>query len=252
MLNKIIHILRRDILVLRIPKTLLISSIRLDQKHKKEVLAENAIERTWHHKTPPFTSSDQILAAFATKRLAQVEPNGNLLPIRRLRNPQLIATYPSYLTVQAHELLIEVGTNWRKAVKAEGFDNRIRIAITSLIRTKPYQDTLVKAGKLADPDSAHTRGEAFDIDASGYYIDETPINPRTTMQSDFQDAFKELGADVFTDAFGDFSLYQPKVHEILKLVLMDMQKAGKLHFVHEFPGTGNDVFHVCRNPEYKI
>ncbi|MEO7617363.1 MAG: DUF5715 family protein [Candidatus Saccharibacteria bacterium] len=251
MLQKLIHFLRRDILVLRLPKTLLISSIRLDEKHKREVLAENAIERTWHHKTAPFTSPDQILAAFATKRLAQVVPTADLLPIRRLRNPQLIATYPSYLTTEAHALLLEIGSLWRQAASAAGFDERIRIAITSLVRTKAYQNTLVKAGKLADPDSAHTRGEAFDLDASGYYIDETPINPRTTMQADFQKAFKELGADVFTDTFGDFSLYQPKVHEILKEVLVDMQTAGKLHFVHEFPGTGNDVFHVCRNPEYK-
>ena len=250
MLQKILHLLRRDILVLRLPKTLLISSIKLDEKHKREVLAENAIERTWYHKTPGFKSSDQILAAFATKRLAQIVENDDFLPIRRLRNPQLIDTYPSYITSSASNLLIEIGTEWRTSMREQGFDDRIRIAVTSLIRTNAYQNTLVKAGKLADPDSAHTRGEAFDLDASGYYIDETPINPRTAMQDDFKKAFKELGAEVFEQSFGDFSLYQPKVHEILKSVLIDMQAAGKLHFVHEFPGTGNDVYHICRNPEY--
>ena len=129
--------------------------------------------------------------------------------------------------------------------------DRIRIAITSLVRTVPYQNTIVKAGKLADPDSAHTRGEAFDIDASGYYIDETPINPRTSMQADFMSAFKEIGADVYDQSFGDFSLYQPRVHELLKDVLERMMAEGKLHFVPEFPGTSNACFHVCRNPEYK-
>jgi len=196
MFKKIYSLLHKDILVLRLPKTLLISTIKLDEKHKREVLAENAIERKWHHKTPEFESPDQILAAFATKRLALVESDHNFLPIRRLRNPQLIATYPSYLTTQASELLHEIGDDWRKEMKDQSFDDRIRIAITSLVRTHAYQNTLVKAGKLADPDSAHTRGEAFDLDASGYYIDETPINPRTAMQADFKNAFKEMGADI--------------------------------------------------------
>ena len=251
MLKKLYRLLHPNNLVLRLPRTLLITTIKLDEKHKKEVLAENAIERKWYHRTPSFDSADHILAAFATKRLAQVEPSENFLPIRRLRNPQLVATYPSYLTVDAHNLMLEIGVEWRKSMKAEGFDDNIRIAVTSLIRTIPYQNTLVKAGKLADPDSAHTRGEAFDIDASGYYIGEIPINPRTGMQESFKTAFKELGAEIFEGSFGDFSLYQPKVHELFKEILIRFQAEGKLHFVHEFPGTGNDVFHVCRNPAYQ-
>lgn len=251
MLNKILHRLRRNILVLRVPETLLISNIKLDQSHLNEVLAENAIERSWYRKTPGFMTSDAILAAFATKRLALVEADANLLPIRRLRNPQLIDMYPSYLSTEANKVLIEIGIKWREAMKLEGFDGRIRIAVTSLVRTVPYQNTIVKAGKLADPDSAHTRGEAFDIDASGYYIDETPINPRTAMQADFMTAFKDMGADVFNQSFGDFSLYQPRVHELLKTVLEEMMAEEKLHFVPEFPGTTNACYHICRNPEYK-
>lgn len=251
MFKKIYHWLHRDVRILRLPRTLLISTIKLDQKHKREVLAENAIERSWYHKTPGFKSSEQILAAFGTKRLAQVVENDNFLPIRRLRNPQLVSTYPAYLTTDANTLLLEIGQAWRMQMKAEKLDPSIRLAITSLVRTVPYQNTLVKAGKLADPDSAHTRGEAFDLDASGYYIGDIPINPRTAMQADFKSAFKELGAEVYDQSFGDFALYQPHVHGILKEVLLSFQAAGKLHFVHEFPGTGNDVFHVCRNPEYR-
>ena len=251
MLKKLFKWLHRDVLVLRLPKTLLISNIKLDDAHKKAVLAENAIERKWHHHTPQFHSPEQILAAFGTHRLALVEPNDDILPIKRLRNPQLVATYPAYLTVNAHALLFEVGRRWREAVTKAGWDSQIRLAVTSLIRTESYQHTLVLAGKLADPDSAHTRGEAFDIDASGYYLGETPINPRTAMQDGFRQAFKAMGADTNGIAFGDFALYKPEVHTILKEVLIQMQQENKLHFVHEFPGTGNDCFHVCRNPEYQ-
>lgn len=251
MLKKLYKWLHRDIKILRLPKTLLISSIRLDEKHKQEVLAENAIERAWYHKTPQFQSAEQILAAFTTKRLAQVVPTSNFLPIMRLRNPQLISTYPSYLTTDAHGLLLKIGENWRLKMVEEKLDGQIRFAVTSLVRTQAYQNTLVAAGKLADPNSAHTRGEAFDLDASGFYIGETPINPRTAMQEDFRNAFRALGAEVSDQAFGDFGLYNTRVHELLKEVLQTMMTDGALHFVHEFPGTGNDVLHVCRNPGFK-
>jgi hypothetical protein len=251
MLKKLYKWLHRDLKILRLPKTLLISSIRLDEKHKREVLAENAIERSWYHKTPQFKSAEQILAAYTTKRLAQVIPSTNFLPIMRLRNPQLVSTYPSYLTKDAYALLLKIGEQWRLKMVEEKLDNQIRIAVTSLIRTQTYQNTLVAAGKLADPDSAHTRGEAFDLDASGFYIGETPINPRTALQEDFRTAFRSLGAEVSDQVFGDFGLYNHRVHEILKNVLKDMMASGDLHFVHEFPDSGNDVFHVCRNPEFK-
>lgn len=236
--------------LLRLPKTLLISNVVLDSEHKRAILAENEIERSWYRGVKGFETVDQILAAAAVGRLTKVEPAPDYLPIMRLRNKKLIHTYPAYLTASSKALLDEIGAEWRKRMLEAGFDPRIRLAVTSLLRTMTYQATIVRAGKLADPESVHTRGEAMDLDASGYYLDETPINPRSQMQKDFAKAFKDMKADMVAAEFGDYALYEPEVHTILKQVLLGMQEEGKLHFVHEFPGSGNDAFHICRNPAY--
>jgi hypothetical protein len=234
-----------------IPKTLLLSTTNLTDSHLQAVLSENEIERSWYEDVPGYRTIDEIRADVETGKLVKVEPDNNIVPIMRLRNPELVDTYPPYLLKDAAVLLIEVGEAWRRAMDQAGLDKTIHIAVTSLIRTTDYQATLVKAGKLADPDSPHTRGAAFDLDASGYYLGETPVNPRNGLHPAFHQAFKELGAELPAPAFGDAKLYNPRVHELLKMALEAMQRAGKLHFVHEFPGTGNDVYHVCYNPEYR-
>lgn len=231
-------------------KTLLISTTKVSYDHLRSVLSENEIERGWYKNRPGYNSIEQIKADVETGKLVKVEENSNTRPIMRLRNPDLADTFPPYLTQGAAKVLDEAGEEWRRAMDREGFDKTIRIAITSLIRTLEYQADLVKAGKLADPQSVHTRGGAFDLDASGYYLVDTPINPRSGLQSSFKKVFKEMGAALPAGRFGDERLYKPRVHELLKTVLETMKADGKLHFVHEFPGTGNDVFHVCHNPEY--
>jgi hypothetical protein len=250
MVKRIIDQVRRRFVGLNLPQTLLLSNIQPDQAHKQAVLSENAIERRWYKNTPRFENLAQILAAAGTGRLAKVDASANYLPIMRLRNPKVMESYPPYLTKPAKKLLDEIGTSWRQQAEKAGLDKNIRLAVTSLVRTVPYQDTIVAAGKLADPGSAHTTGEAFDIDASGYYLGETAINNRGNLQGLFQKAFIEMGADMPSAKFGDYSLYRPQAHHILKEVLIKLQAESKLHFVHEFPNTGNDVFHVCRNPHY--
>lgn len=234
-----------------IPKELLQSNIRVDKKEKKEVLKKIAIERKWHEKTPALKSHKEVIEKHRSGQLKKVAGNDNFLPILRLRNPELIKEYPPFLTEAAAQLLEEICTRWRQEMNKTGADPDIRVAITSMVRTKKYQKKLVRAGKLADPKSVHTKGEAFDIDASGYYLGETPINARKNIQGSYAAAFKKMSAEIKAPAFGDYSKYNPKVHKLLKKVLTEMQKEEKLHFIHEFPNTKNDVFHVCRNPEYK-
>ncbi|HSX48565.1 MAG TPA: DUF5715 family protein [Candidatus Nanoarchaeia archaeon] len=250
MVRKTFQDLQRRILALKLPKALLLSNIELDTKHKDDILRQNQVERDWYKDEPPFQSLVQVLTAYGTGRLVKVEPNLDYQPIMRLRNPKLAESYPGYLTAEAKKLLEEVGHLWRLKMDEAGQDKAIRLAITSLVRTQAYQNTIVKAGKLADPNSVHTRGEVFDIDASGYYLGDRPVNNRQNLREGFKEAFRELNAEVDSPDYADFSLYKPDVHLLLKQVLNSMQKQGKLHFVHEFPGTGNDVFHICRNPEY--
>jgi hypothetical protein len=234
-----------------IPKTLLLSTTKLTDDHLQAVLKENEIERSWYADVPGYDSIEAIKADVEVGNLVQVKGDANMRPIMRLRNPELAETYPPYLKTTAAALLAEIGDDWRREMEAEKLDQTITIAITSLVRTLEYQATLVEAGKLADPQSPHTRGVAFDLDASGYYLGDVPINPRSGMQADFDEAFGELGIDDRAVRFGDQRLYDPHVHRLLKQVLELSQADGKLHFVHEFPGTGNDVFHVCVNPGYQ-
>ena len=235
----------------KIPQLLLMNNVQLSRQHLEEVLKENEIERQWYRDVLPFESYASILKAAADGGLEKVKPTADYLPILRLRNPALGETYPAYLTKEAKAVLDEIGRTWRQRADAERIDRKVRLAITSLARTQPYQQLIVKAGKLADPESVHTRGEAFDIDASGYYLDNVPINPRQDREKEFAAAFKELGAELDSPHFGDFHLYNPKVHDILHEVMNQLQKEGKLHFVHEYPNTNNAVFHACRNPRYQ-
>lgn len=251
MVAKALNHLRRRFAALRLPKPLLMNNVNLDPEHKRQVLAEVAIERDWFKKVEPFQNLAQILSAYGSGRLAKVEITANYSPILRLRNPKLAESYPGYLTKAAKILLDEVGQRWREQAEASDIDRGIHLAVTSLVRTQPYQNTIVKAGKLADPNSVHTRGEAFDIDASGYYAGDVAINARSAVHNDFQQAFKELDAELPTPQWGDYSRYNPKVHDILRRVLDEMSREGKLHFVVEYPGTTNRVFHVCRNPNYQ-
>lgn len=251
MVRRTIQDLQRRISALRLPKPLLLNNVDLSQAHLKAVLKEVEVEQQWYKDVPPFQSLAQILSAYGTGRLVKVESNLDYQPIMRLRNPKLAESYPGYLTPEAKKLLNEIAHHWREQMEAAGLDKAIRLAITSLVRTTVYQRTIVKAGKLASPDSPHTRGVAFDIDASGYYIGETAVNARQGEQAKFHEAFKELGAELPQPTYADYDRYNPAVHELLKQVLITMTKDQKLHFVIEYPGTTNQVFHVCLNPSYQ-
>lgn len=241
----------RDKTYLRLPGLLLMNNVNLSEEHKREVLKQVKIETEWYKNQPGYESFAHILSAKAKGALVSVTSTRNYAPILRYRNPRLAEVYPPFLSPAAKEILEEVSSRWRDEADKKGIDPEIKLSVTSLIRTIPYQNTIIKAGKLAAPDSVHTRGEAFDIHGSGYYAGEVPVNNFSHKQSDFEQVFKKLNAALTSPAFGDSSLYNPQVREILLFVLSQMQEEGRIHFVNEYPDTANEVFHICRNPSYQ-
>jgi len=233
-----------------LPTVLLRNFIKITDKDIYLVRKQTAIERRWYKKVKPFTSIQEILLAAKRGQLVKITPTKNYCPILRLRNNQLIEKYPPFLTTAAKNLLDEISEKWRSLCSEAKIDSQIRLAITSLVRTQKYQDILIKSGKLAMPNSPHMRAEAFDIDASGYYLGEVPINPRSNYQKQFAKAFSAISAELSSPPFGDYRLYNPLVHQILLKVLKQMKRENKLNFVYEYPKTTNACLHICRNPDY--
>lgn len=53
-------------------------------------------------------------------------------------------------------------------------DAGIPLQITSSVRTRSEQASLVRAGRSRDPRSPHLLGQAFDVDVHGYGRDQIP------------------------------------------------------------------------------
>lgn len=200
---------------------------------KKEELEEvrklSETERAWWKDFPPYETNEQILDDFEKGVLAKIEDDENLKLIMRFLNPELEKWQP-YLNKYTVALLCEVGGRWREKMKAAGLPDNIRLPVTSLIRTKKYQEEIISAGKLAMPDSPHTKGQSFDIDGCGYYIEDSVVNPRQCEN------YQEI--------------YRPLVHQILKEVLDEMKNEGYLSYIQENKNTGNQCFHITRNPAH--
>lgn len=200
------------------------------EKEELEKVRElSEMERAWWRDFSPYETNEQILEDFEKGALERIEDDENLKLIMRFSNPELEKWQP-YLGKEAARLLREAGERWRERMKAAGLPDDIRLAITSLIRTKKYQEEIIKAGKLAMPNSPHTKGQSFDIDGCGYYIKDSVVNPRQCENY--------------------LKIYKPLVHQILKEVLDEMKEDEFLTFIQENKGTDSQCFHVTRNPSY--
>jgi UDP-N-acetylmuramoyl-tripeptide--D-alanyl-D-alanine ligase len=235
---------------INLPHRLLKNNIDLSQKHLEEIKSATVIERQWYEQAKPFKTLAEILAAAKTGRLQKIEPSPNYLPILRFRNPKLAGIYPPYLKAGTKVLLEEVTSRWRKETAIQGVGPDARLAVTALIMTEAYRDELIKAGKLAIDKGPHVLGEAFDIDGCGYYLGESPVNPRRQTHAEWDAVFGQMGAQLARPDFQNYDQYNPKVHQALQKVLEDMMKEGKLHYVLEYPGTTNASYHICRHPDY--
>ncbi|NOY35435.1 MAG: hypothetical protein GXP44_00715 [bacterium] len=206
---------------------LLSKGVAAEKEELEEVRKLSEMERAWWRDFPPYETNEEILDDFEKGILAKIGDDGNLKLIMRFSNPELEKWQP-YLNKEAARLLREVGERWREKMKAAGLPDDIRLAVTSLVRTKEYQKEIISAGKLAMPDSPHTKGQSFDIDGCGYYIEDSVVNPRQCEN------YREI--------------YKPLVHQILKEVLEEMKNEGRLSYIQEYKNTGNQCFHTTRNP----
>lgn len=89
--------------------------------------------------------------------------------------------------------------------------DRIALMLSSTIRTEELQRDLSRQGYPAATRSSHTYGLAFDISVQG------------------------------------FNHYNPEVSNILKEVLLGLQREGKINFIDE---QRQQVFHVAISPNY--
>lgn len=185
-------------------------------------------ERKWWGNAPAYENLEQIEKDIERGILEKVESDKNVKLITRFISGEF-KEWPPYLHKETVIMLKNIGEKWRNKMEEIGLPDDIQLAITSLIRTKEYQEDLIKRGKLALKDSTHTKGQAFDIDGCGYYLNGKPINPRQDEE------YKKE--------------YNPKVHELLKEVLDEMKSQEVLNYILEFEGTTNQCFHIARNPQ---
>ncbi len=208
---------------------LLSKGVVAQKEELEEVRRLSEEERMWWKDFLPYETTEQILKAIERGILEEIKGDENFRLIMRFSNPELEKWQP-YLDKNAAALLSEVGERWRKKIKVSRLPNDICLALTSLVRTKKYQEEIINAGKLAMPDSPHTKGQSFDIDGCGYYIGDSVVNPRQCEN------YQEI--------------YKPLVHQILKEVLGEMKNEGHLSYIQENKNTGNQCFHITRNPAY--
>lgn len=188
------------------------------------------IERNWWRTLPAYETAEDIMRDVESGFLKKIESDENLKLIMRFENSDL-KEWPPYLPKETAALLKEVGRRWREKAAQKEISEETRLAVTSLIRTTAYQEELIKRGKLAMPESPHTKGQCFDIDGCGYYNGGKAVNPRQT--DDYQNS------------------HNPNVHETLKETLEEMKAENCLNYILEYKGTDNQCFHITRNPAYQ-
>lgn len=221
------------------------------QDELDRVEKETEIERTWWSARPSYNSYQAILDDVASGVATKVVGTKNYLPAMRFRNDKLNAQYPPYLEADTKKLLDELTAEWRTRMDAANLDSNIRLAIASLTIAEDYQKQLATSGKLAILGNPHVRGVAFDIDASAYYLNETPVNDRSSVKEEYNKRFTDAGAAAYVPKYHNFDEHLTREPlEILLDVLREKKRKSQLNFVHEYPGTNNASYHICRNPEY--
>ena len=198
-----------------------------EERERVKRLAETELEWWGHIKS--YKKPEEILKDAETGKLVEVLPDDSFELIMRLINPKLENWQP-FLKESTYHLLREVIRRWRNKMDSNGLPKNIKLSVTNLIITKEYQRKIIKLGKLATDKASHTKGQSFDIDGCGYYMDGTAINPR------------------FTENYR--KIYIPEVHKLLKEVLDEMTEEKVLHYILEFEGTNNQSFHITRSPAY--
>ncbi len=199
-------------------------------EERKKIKSSLKLEYKWWGDKQPYKRVEEIIEDCKNGKLLRVASTNSFKLIMRLENPDLTDWQP-YASSSVISLLQRVGEAWRKKMREAGLSDDIRLPITSLVRTVKYQNNLIEQGKLAAENSSHTKGQSFDIDGCGYYIDDDVVNPRFTPN------YKEI--------------YEPMVHALLRETLEEMKSDGSLNYIPEYENTDNRCFHVTCSPNYK-
>lgn len=221
------------------------------------VLEATAIERQWYGDTPRYHTNEDVIRAINAGRLIEVILTQDILPIHRLRNP---ATdnwcYAGRLVVRR---LFQMADLWRAEIDEQGLDpeGRLRLSVTSLVRTVEQQKRIVQSGALAVPNSTHEVGEAGDFDASGYYrwdcregLQSIPHPDRSPYRVDTisRTLHESAGLGNHTPPIRRPELYDARITDTLVGVAHQMMMDGLVNTVVEFPNTSNRCVHFAANP----
>ncbi len=233
----------------------LAEDVEADKVHIDELLD---MERAWYADTPRYPDNDAILNAAAAGELVFIGTDENVRPVKRFRNPDLHYTYPPYLAPHAAATLGALGMLWRIEATKLGIHPDVRLAVTSLTRSREYQKVIVTAGKLGVLDSTHQTGGTFDFDLQGYSV----INfsgTRDAVVSTRKPAKQETIAEAFET---DYRIrrddpirlgpewFMPEVPRALLTAAQIMFDHGCISMVPEMVGTKNSALHVAAIPPH--
>lgn len=212
-------------------------------------------ERAWYAGATRFQDQSDIWRAVQDGDLVRIESNENHHLIRRLRLPdgERPEGLDPFLTPNASILLNLYGSMWRERLESLGIeDPQLRLALSSLVRSQRYQDSIVAKGRLASPDSTHCTGNTWDFDGCAY----TRIDPETGRALSIvspaglavrQAAIVKMYGKESTDMTSEG--YDEKVVLASYDVAHALQDRGAINLVSEFPGTHSAVLHIAGTPE---
>lgn len=213
-------------------------------------------ERQWYEDTPRFLTNKNIQSAIKKRELRLIDETKDLRPIARFNAS--VEGFTPYLTSNAKRASKAFGSLWRVMLEKEyGIVNpSLRLAVTSMVRTQKYQDTLVKNGRFASPDSTHCTGNAFDIDLSGYYVHESDVQVVSHVDPRRRKASQKIGtliARQLGETYNSKSItdhYDERITHAALLAAEVMYEEKSINMIHEFKDTPHACLHVAVNPNY--
>ncbi len=217
-----------------------------------------SLERGWYADAPRFQTRQDIHDAVRSGELVQLHRSFDVLPIGRFGLG--IDGFDPYLTPNAWGAVHDLGGRWRAELEANYglmLTSNARLAITSMTRSLEYQARLVDGGRLASPDSTHCTGNAFDVDASGYYVVglngggvESRVDPRRhAARQAIADELKSKHGSSDNEALKSEE-YDHFIVESLIAAARKMRDEGAINLIEEFSGTENACLHIAVNPDF--
>lgn len=212
------------------------------QAELERVHEETVIERLWidQAELQTYATDAEIVRAAEAGKLLRVGKGAGHIAIMRLLNWDLSRSSPDheyhystpFIDHDTYEVLTEVSTKWQ----AEMGLNRY-LSVTSLGRSTSYQErlsqqrrklTIVGEGNI----SSHQVLRAFDLDACGL-VEETDASDLRAINPRLPGFLPTLVAESA---------------QVIKYLLEEQARDGRINFVEELPGTQEHCFHVAVKP----